>query len=515
MRFLSPRTGSSSGKFRSRSLDAMRGLTVDRAAGVVVFAVAFTARLLPVFVFPSIDHPDEVFQTVEQGHRLAFGTGLVPWEFIYGTRSWVLPGALAGLIMLASQFCTGPSCYMPFIGSVLAALGAATALCAFLWGRRFYGTTGGVVAGIFAAVWMDAVYFGPRTLSDSVAAHVLVIGLFAGTPHREIAEIPSWRRAAAAGALLSLAASLRVQLAPAIALIGLWTMCATFRARWLTFLGSGLWVAVLYGMVDWWTWGYPFEALWRNVAANLYYSVQADFGILPWYWYIHTVLEYWGGVAGAMSALCLIGALRLPRAFVVAGLIALTYSLIGHKEFRFVYPAVLLAVIVSGIGLAQLVAWVNAGLYVQSGVLRHAIIAPSAVAVTVVALTQLGFAIGSERYREAWTWGRDMILASRYVARLGAVCGVGILDQPWFYTAGYAALHHAVPLYWATSPGSLGPRSLAFNTVIYDRGKPLGPDYIEDACFGNSCVAQRQGTCSPEPMTDMSAAPRSLPFSRH
>ena len=99
----------------------MSQVRADIAAGAAVFVAAFAARLLPVFVFPGINHPDEVFQTVEQAHRLVFGTGLVPWEFVYGTRSWVLPGTLAGLMMLASQFCAGPSCYMPIIGSVLAA----------------------------------------------------------------------------------------------------------------------------------------------------------------------------------------------------------------------------------------------------------------------------------------------------------------------------------------------------------------------------------------------------------
>jgi hypothetical protein len=122
----------------------MRRVTADMAAGALVLGVALVARLLPVFVFPSINYPDEVFQTLEQAHRLVFGTGLVPWEFVYGTRSWVLPGALAGLMMLVSPFCAGPSCYIPFIGLVLAALGAASALCAFLWGRRFFGTAGGV-----------------------------------------------------------------------------------------------------------------------------------------------------------------------------------------------------------------------------------------------------------------------------------------------------------------------------------------------------------------------------------
>ena len=35
---------------------------------------------------------DEIFQTLEQGHRLAFGYGLVPWEYQSGARSGSCPG---------------------------------------------------------------------------------------------------------------------------------------------------------------------------------------------------------------------------------------------------------------------------------------------------------------------------------------------------------------------------------------------------------------------------------------
>jgi hypothetical protein len=451
----------------------MRRVTADIAAGAAVFAVAFAARLLPVFVFPGINHPDEVFQTVEQAHRLVFGDGLVPWEFVYGTRSWVLPGTLAGLMVLASQFCDGPGCYMAIIGSVLAALGATSALCAFLWGRRFFGTAGGVIAGIFTAVWIDAVYFGPRALSDSVAAHLLVIGLYANTPGQS--EAATWRRAAVAGALLSLAASLRVQLSPAIALTGLWGILTTFRNQRLAFLGSGLVIGLLYGAVDGFTWSYPFEALWRNVTANLCYGVQAEYGVFPWYWYLSAVLEYWTGLAGAMSALCLIGALRLPQPFVAAGLIALTYSLFGHKELRFIYPVVLLAVIVSGIGLAQLVLWISEALRDRGWSRRRAMIAPSAMALSVVVLTQLALANGSEPYYRLWTRGKDMILASRYIARLGAVCGIGVVDHDWDVTGGYAAFHHPVPFYWATPAGPLDPTPAPSTPLSTIAGNRLAP----------------------------------------
>jgi GPI mannosyltransferase 3 len=244
----------------------MRYITKDVVAGAAVFVVAFAARLLPVFVFQGINYPDEVFQSVEQAHRVVYGAGLVPWEFIYGTRSWVLPGALAGLMTLASWFGDGPSYYMPVIGAALAALGAGAALCAFLWGRRLFGTSGGIVAGFLAAIWIDNIYFGPRALSDSVAAHVLVIGLYASTPDKPIAV--TWRRAAAAGALLILAGSLRIQLMPAISLIGLWALSTDFSHRRLAFIGGGLVAGLLYGAVDGLTWNYPFEALWRNVAAK-------------------------------------------------------------------------------------------------------------------------------------------------------------------------------------------------------------------------------------------------------
>jgi hypothetical protein len=164
--------------------------------------------------------------------------------------------------------------------------------------------------------------------------------------------------AATAGALLILAGSLRVQLLPAIGVIGLWQTLTTFRCQRLAYLGGGLLLGLLYGSIDGLTWSYPFQTLWRNVAANLYYGIQSDYGVEPWYWYVRTLLEYWTGLSAVMLPLCLLGAVRLPQPFVAALLIVVTYSIFGHKEFRFIYPALLLAIIVISVGLAQLVAWI-------------------------------------------------------------------------------------------------------------------------------------------------------------
>jgi hypothetical protein len=101
-------------------------------------------------------------------------------------------------------------------------------------------------------------------------------------------------------------------------------------------------------------------------------------------------------------------------------------------------------------------------------------------------------------------------MAGRYIAPLKSVCGIGLLDEVWFVAAGYASFHHAVPLDWATPETPLDPDSVAFDTVVYDRGKPVGAGCVTRACFGGGCVAQRQGGCSPVAMSDISGLPRRL-----
>ena len=298
--------------------------------------------------------------------------------------------------------------------------------------------------GTVTALWIDAVYFGPRTLSDSVAAHVLVIGVYASIPDRQVGA--GWRRAAAGGALLTLAGALRVQLMPAIGLVGIWQLFRTFRCQRLAFVLGGVLIGLLYGALYGLTWSYPFEAQWRNVVANLYYNVQAVYGVLPWNWYLTTVWRYWTGLLSPeLLALSLIGAIRLPQLLVAAVVIAATHSLQAHKEFRFIYPALLLAVILGALGLAQLSSWISDVLCKRGWNRQRAAIATTGPAIAFVLLAQLALGVWSEPYHHLWTRGRDAVMAARYVAGMSSVCGIGLLHQGW---PGYAWFHQPVPLYW-------------------------------------------------------------------
>jgi hypothetical protein len=94
---------------------------------------------------------DEIFQVSEQAHRLVYGSGLVPWEFQLGMRSWLLPGVIAALIELARIAGGGPDYYIPLIASSFAPLAAAPMVCVFLWGRQLFGLFGGWIAGAVVA----------------------------------------------------------------------------------------------------------------------------------------------------------------------------------------------------------------------------------------------------------------------------------------------------------------------------------------------------------------------------
>ena len=153
-------------------------------ASLVLLAIGL--RLIPILFVPSMVWADEIFQTSEQAHRLVYGSGLVPWEFQLGMRSWLLPGVIAVLMELSRIAGDGPDYYIALIAGSFAALATAPVVCSFLWGRRLFGPLGGWIAGAVVALAPEAVYFGARTLCETVAAHLLGSGDESTRDFREV-----------------------------------------------------------------------------------------------------------------------------------------------------------------------------------------------------------------------------------------------------------------------------------------------------------------------------------------
>ena len=460
-----------------------------------LLTVAFALRLAPALFYPGINHPDEVFQSLEQAHRLVFGYGTIPWEFQYGTRSWLLPGMLAGLMWVGQLFGDSPDQYIGFIHVTLAALATTSVLCCFLWGERLGGRWGGLTAAALPALWPDNIYFAARTLSESVAAPLLVMVLYlvdTGSP--TIAR----RRLLLAGFLLGLSLTLRIQLAPAAAVILLWSMVGGPRGRLLPLVVGAAVALGLAGALDAVTWGYPFLSMWRNFVYNTYYGVSSYFGTEPWTFYPQVLFAYWGATAGLLVLLVCVGGLRLPLPFRVALVILVTHSLIPHKEHRFIYPAILLLLIVAGIGMAQIGVWMA-----ERGLARQR--AASIGLVAASALLSLAVA-ASPHFRELWQRGHGQVRAATYISSLSSVCGIGS-----YMTYGADVyFHRSIPYYWSYERAEFEHDLPAFNTTLTLASNPAVPGYEVRQCFDDVCVAQRAGTCQPLPVTQFPRPP-SLP----
>src|SRR5258707_8691851 len=208
------------------------------AAGLVLLVLtAIGLRLVPILVEPSLNWWDEVFQAIEPAHRLVFGYGLVPWEIQLGMRSWLLPSVVAGLMEVSRLTGDGPDYYLPVIATSFGVLASAPVVCSFFGARRWFGLAGAFAAAAVVAFAPELVYLGARTLSETVAGHLLVIGCFLMEPGY---RVTSRRRLFSAGVLLGLVCLLRIHLAPAVAFVMLWTSWGAWRERLPALLARGV-----------------------------------------------------------------------------------------------------------------------------------------------------------------------------------------------------------------------------------------------------------------------------------
>ncbi len=457
-------------------------------AGAAIFAVlllAFALRLGLALAYPTLDWPDEIFQTTEPAHRLAFGNGVITWEWRDGTRNWALPGLLAVIMRLTAWTSRGPYGYLAAIAVVLSALSLVVVWIAYRCGERLFGARAGLASAITCAVWYDLIYYGPKTLNEVVAAHLLVAGLYLGYWSDRLSHST---RLFAAGALLGAVVGLRIQLAPAVLVAFIFFWFRLPRPRWALVIAGAAVAFLAFGLLDLFTWGYPFASYVRSIQVNLFAAKSKLYGVQSRAWYN-------GQVLFRMSWLLpfsLWGMRKSPLLAAVAATIIATHSAIGHKEYRFIYPAVALLVILAGLAIAEAVNWYE----------RHWRRGAVAVAATGIAVSLLS----AYTWHDSWmaTKKTGAVPAFAYLGRDRDVCGIGLRGN-WFASGGYTWLHHDVPIFPLvhTADDALSP---AFNALIslYPLADPPSGFHL-DRCFGKACIYRRAGSCTPDPAHEINA----------
>ncbi len=482
----------------------------DWVALLLICLLAVAVRASVMTLLPSILHPDEV-EWLEQTNRLVNHQGLTPfWDFQLGARSWLWPGLLAAFMGLGELFGSPPAAGLAGVAVLLCIISLAPVICGFLWGRNVAGFPGAVTTGLLTAVWFELVYFYAHPLSESAAGAALVTGLYLIYPGRGgLSE----RRMFIGAAMMGLAAVLRPQLAPAVAVAIIAIGGIRTRAHYPALLG-GVALAIVLGsaLFDWITWGWPFHASVMYV----YYQSKVSFaaGINPMYSYLGWQWVSWG-LFGVVIVLCaLYGALRLPVLLVVAATIFVIHSAVPHKEYRYISPALPLIMTLAGVGSTMAAAWLADRL--GRPAIRRALLVAVPLGWT---LASLALAASPNRI---WFWvrSRGSILAMQAVNADKEACGVGIFPgKLWWRMAGYVNLRPGIPLYNAGDDAPpIAPNAYNYAISIQLRSEELkrpvdlGVDFAASGfqqiqCWTDPydramvpdriCLWRRSGTCDP------------------
>ena len=499
-----------------------------------VLALAFAARAAVALSGDFLLHPDELMQYLEQGHRLAFGNGVLYWEFFYGARSWLTPALIAGVLALFDAAGLGqPGWYVGGVELAFCAISLLIPAGMYFFARRHFDEAAARAALLAGAFWYELVGFAHKPLTGFTAT-ALLMALLAlcvrPSPHR---PGTAWL----AAFLAVLAAAIRMQYAPlALALLGLYFLRAGQGAapgkgvtgtRTQLVLASGVFVLAV-GIFDALTWdGGLFHSYLTNLRFNVALSGVSGASDSPAWQYL-----WWLALAGAgLGALCAAAALRdLRRYGFLLSLIALVlilHSAQAHKEYRFIFAVVPLWLLVGAGVVARLAT-------------PAALAAPAALATPDTPAAPAARAAGTGRtpirvygvagalfagvslagilnalprqhevYEGAYTppgivirFLRDqdpVFPAYRYLAEAPGVEAVWHVDRHYHSLPGYYYLHRKIPFYdVATGYGSNlheDPETIRASASHLVSGNPdlSVPGYTLEKAFGGIRILRREG----------------------
>jgi hypothetical protein len=312
----------------------------------VILLVALLLRVIAGLSCINVIVPDEVFQFLDQAHRLVFGQGVVPWEYQVGLRNWAIPLALAGPMALMKLVSPNPVAGLLLIRVLMCAASLGIVWTGIGWGARFGGIRGAWIAGLFTACWPDLWLMAPHALEETLAADLLVPAVY-------LISTGERRHAAWAALMLGGTFALRLQLAPAVAIAGI-VLCGRDPKRWLAALPVAALPVLAAGLLDWFTWGQPFRSFWLNIYLNVGLGVAAAVSrAQPAGYYVYMLGLDWLWTLPVIAVLGWRMARHLKLPGVLAIVIVLSHCFIAHKEFRYIFPAIALAVPLAGAGLAE------------------------------------------------------------------------------------------------------------------------------------------------------------------
>ncbi|MEM9907623.1 MAG: glycosyltransferase family 39 protein, partial [Cyanobacteria bacterium P01_D01_bin.44] len=321
-----------------------------------VIALGLLLRIWGAFAAEQISHPDEVFQYLEQAHRLTFGYGTLPWEYVHGIRNWLLPGLLS--LVLSSYRGLGlddPDIYIPGVQILSCIVSVSAIYCTYWIGRQVGSESVGRLASLLTCLWFEMVMQAHRATPEILGAYLLLGAITC------LVRRPTRPSALLLGLCCGAAVALRLQYAPAVVVVLVMVLIDGWRGKWprdgiVIAIASFLAIILFVGWLDYYTYGSFFVSYYNNYLYNKVYGVSSLWGEQSPGFYlaklgVYSAGLFWVAIAGSLLRkgskpwliLAMLGSIWLP------------HTLIAHKEYRFIFMAVPLCLLLTAIVFDDLV----------------------------------------------------------------------------------------------------------------------------------------------------------------
>lgn len=329
--------------------------TVSSDKWIWAFCLAF--RVVNSLLVQTYFNPDEHWQTLEVAHNITFGYGHLTWEWKKGIRSYLHPLLFALLYKVMGFLHLDTPWLMRKAPRVLQSVFASFAdLYLYKLSRLIYDARVARWTLFCQLVNWFMFYCITRTLVNSLETVLTVVGLFYWSSFASSSKKhPSGSRKLALF-IASLACAIRPTSAITwlyVGFVDLWQERNRLKLIFLEVIPIGLSVLGLTSILDWWMYrSMVFVPL--NFLKFNFFSAGGDYyGTHPWHWYFS---QGYSVMLFTFLPFSLIGIFR-SKDWRFSGLIAWVlgvYSILGHKEFRFVLPVLPLSLMFSGYSLAEL-----------------------------------------------------------------------------------------------------------------------------------------------------------------
>ena len=412
---------------------------------------ALATRIYALSATKGFLHPDNLYQIVEPAHIRVFGYGIVPWEFVYGIRSWLQPLLVSMVFKLGMAFGITGIEQLIFLSRCLMILASLALLyVVYETGLTLYNRTVGLYSLFFAVfsgmLWLwsaDVNAHIPSTLYTTAALLLFYGGWREG----------SGRHYFISGLALGVAFMFRFDSLLFIIPLSLFTVWSRRFVK-TGYFASGLILALLLqGVLDYLTWGSFMHSPLAFIDHNLLQNKSSIFGRAPMFFYLLVLCIH----MPCLFLLTYAVEKRDETGFLLLNAAAffIAYSLVAHKEMRFMMPVLPLFFVLAGRGLERAVEMYGRAILYGMAALT--------VALSLVLLA--GF---------QWQAQYGFSEGIRYVGRQPDATGVAY-TRSWFHNGVYTSLHKPIPAV------GIGVKALSPRLENVTCGRP-DPELIEFQC---------------------------------